>query len=308
MFEDRKAVRKGAKFHFDNIYYNNPISYDAILLYQVGDLGSSSGFSIGGHDQFCYEISYIASGSGYYCSNDKSYPVKAGDIYISLPGERHDGHADASDPFRYYYIGFGFDASRSEYSSFAQVQRMLDQVKIPITTDKFGIETAFRGIFNELINLREYSDALIKSYIYQLIFLTYRSFFDSWEKQYSRQYETDVNHGIIYEIIHHIDSNLENGTIIKLPQLGEALGYSYSHLSHLFSQKTGHTIKQYFNRRRFEKALEWLKGSTLSVTEISAKLGYQSIHTFSKAFRINYGFSPTDYQQMIGNHKKRTID
>ncbi|WP_409345597.1 helix-turn-helix domain-containing protein [Paenibacillus sp. MBLB4367] len=308
MFEQTNARNSGTKFHFDNKYYNDPRKYDAILLYQVGDLSGETGFSIGNHFQFCYEISYIASGSGYYYSNDKRYPVKAGDVYISLPGERHDGQADAVDPFRYYYIGFGFDTSKSEYGSLIHVQRMFDQVQIPVTADKFGIEAPFLGIFNELINLKDYSDLLIKTYLLQIIFFTYRSFFDSWEKQYSRQNAADANQSLIYEIIHYIDSNLENGTIIKLTQLEEKLGYSYSHLSHLFSQKTGFTIKQYFNRRRFEKAVEWLKDSAYSITQISEKLGYQSIHTFSKAFRKSYGVSPTDYQQLIVNRKKGTID
>lgn len=308
MPDDRIVSGRITKFHFDNAFYNDPRSYGAILLYQVGDLSTASGFSIGGHFQFCYEISYFTSGCGHYCSDDKRYPVKAGDIYLSLPGEIHNGHADDSDPFRYFYIGFGFDTANSEYGRFAHVQRMFDQVRVPVAADKFGLETPFLGIFNELINLKEFSDELIKSYIDQIIFLAYRNFFDSWEKAYSRQSDIDANQDIVYEIIHRIDRNLENGTIIKLPQLGEALGYSYSHLSHLFSQKTGLTIKQYLNRKRFEKAVEWLKESDYSITEISDKLGYQSIHTFSKAFRKSYGLSPTDYQQMIGNRKKGTTD
>jgi len=308
MSEEIKVAGRRTKFHFDNVYYNNPRSYDAILLYQVGDLSSGSGFSIGSHHQFCYEISYILSGSGYYCTDDKSYPVQTGDLYLSLPGERHDGHADAKDPFRYFYIGFDFNPSGSDYGSFARVQRMFDQVDLPVTADKFRIETPFLGIFNELVNLKEYSDVLIKSYIFQIILLAYRNYFDSWEKRYSRRNEADANRGIAYEIIQYIDSNLENGAIIQLPDLGEALGYSYSHLSHCFSQETGFTIKQYFNRRRFEKAVEWLKESAYSITEIAERLGYQSIHTFSKAFRKSYGLSPTDYLRMIDNRIKGTID
>ncbi|WP_256756870.1 AraC family transcriptional regulator [Cohnella sp. WQ 127256] len=303
-----EQARSGIKFHFDNKYYHTPRIYDAILLYQVGDLSVDSGFSIGNHDQFCYEISYIASGSGYYWSNDRCYPVKAGDIYLSLPGEQHDGQADRDDPFRYYYIGFGFDESQSEYGSLVHIQRMFDQVKMPVTADKFGIYSPFLGIFNEMINLKAYSDLLIKTYIVQIITFAYRNFFDSWERQYTRENGTDKNYSPIYEIIHYIDSNLESETIIQLIQLEEELGYSYSHLSRLFSQTTGSTIKQYFNRKRFEKAVQLLKDSTCSITHISEKLGYQSIHTFSKAFRKSYGLSPTEYQQMIGNIKKGTID
>ncbi|WP_135555300.1 AraC family transcriptional regulator [Paenibacillus cymbidii] len=304
----KPRLREKAKFHFDHLYMNDPQVYDSVLLYQVGDLSCDAGFSIGDHIQVCYEISYITSGSGYYRSNESRYPVKAGDLYLNLPGEHHDGEADENDPFRYYYIGFGFDTTKGDYNNLTHIQRMFDQVRIPVVRDRFGIESAFLGIFNELIHLKEYSDLLIKTYIYQIILLTYRNFFESWEKQYSRINNADENNSVIYDMIHFIDINLEKGNMIKLPQLEEELGYSYSHLSHLFSQKTGLAIKQYYNRKRFEKAVEWLKDSSYTITQISEKLGYLSIHSFSKAFRKSYGISPSEYQQLVNNRKKGTTD
>lgn len=302
-------IRKNAIFHFDNVYFHEPRSYDAIQLYQVGDLSCDTGFTIGGHIQICYEISYITSGSGSYHSNGVRYPVQAGDIYLNLPGEHHDGTADNNDPFRYYYIGFGFDATKAEYSgNWLHVQRMFDQVQTPVVRDRFGIEPAFLGIFNELIHLKPYSDLLIETYIRQIILLTYRNFFDSWEKQYSPQSGLDGSGSIIYDIIHFIDMHLEKGADFKLKELEESLGYSYSHLSHLFSQKTGFTIKMYFNRKRFEKAAELLQDDNFSITHISEKLGYLSIHTFSKAFRKWYGISPTEYQALHLNRKKGPTD
>ena len=36
------------------------------------------------------------------------------------------------------------------------------------------------------------------------------------------------------------------------------------------------------------------------ISQISEKLGYVSIHTFSKAFRKTYGISPSEYQRLLG--------
>lgn len=293
---------KQKKFHFDNEYMDAPRLYESIILYQIGDLSCEGGYVIGEHVQCCYEISYIVSGSGHYYTNGNRYPVRKGDVYLSLPGERHDGVADAIDPFRYFYVGFNFDASRNDQELFTHIRKMFDQVKKPVVPDRTDIHVPFVNIFNELINFKDYASLMIKTYLYQIIILAYRNFYDSWEKEYAPQGNADETKRIVYEIVNYIDVNLCG--ITELTQIASELGYSYYYLSHIFSREIGLTIKEYYNRKRFEKAAELLRASDLSVTRISEKLRYQTIHTFSKAFRNAFGISPSEYQALYKNHKK----
>ena len=69
--EDEK-VNTRKKFHFDNVYFESPRLYEDILLYQIGDLSCESGYAIGEHEQYCYEISYIVSGKGLFYTNGHS--------------------------------------------------------------------------------------------------------------------------------------------------------------------------------------------------------------------------------------------
>lgn len=289
------------KFHFDNIYKDNPRLYESIILYQIGDLSCEGGYQIGSHTQHCYEISYIVSGCGIYYTDGKSYPVKAGDIFINLPGQQHDGKADTIDPFRYFYIGFNFDNSHEEQDAFQHMKKMFDQIEKQVVPDMFGIQNAFVSIFNELINLKEFSPLMIKTYIHQIIILAYRNFYDTWKKEYIPPKGMDETKKIVYDIVNYIDTNLCN--ITELKQIANELGYSYSHLSHIFTREIGLTIKDYYNRKRFEKAVEWLKNSDMSITGIAQKLQYQSIHSFSKAFRKNFGISPTEYLSLYETAK-----
>ena len=289
------------KFIFDNIYWENPQLYDSVLLYQIGDVCCHSGFTIGNHTQSCYELSYIVSGKGTYIHQGVPYPVKEGDVFLCIPGEQHDGRADTVDPFRYFYIGFGFAGALDDDDMLTHVKRMFEQAQKPIVQDKFGIQEPFISIFNELINLKNYSTFMIKTYLYQIIVLGYRDFFDSWEKEYMPQSNYDEKEKIVYEVINYIDANLCR--IIDLPSIAEELGYSYSHLSHVFSRKIGLTIKEYYDSERFKKAIEWLKESKYSITTIAEKLQYRTIHTFSKAFRRTFGISPSEYQSLYFKNK-----
>lgn len=292
---------KRKKFHFDNVYYSDPQVYESILLYQIGDLSCDAGYVIGEHIQHCYEISYIVSGKGTYYRDGVAYPVKAGDIFLNLPGERHDGKADSIDPFRYFYVGFNFAEGVDVQNSLFHIQKMFDHIQNRVTADNIGMHEPFVSIFNELINLNSYSTLMIKTYLNQIIVLAYRNFFESWKPDYSPQKKTDENKKMVYEIIHYIDYNLLKMT--ELTQIATELHYSYNYISSIFSKEVGLTIKEYYNRKRFEKAVEWLKTSDLSITQIAEKLHYQTIHTFSKAFSKNFGISPTEYQSLYANRK-----
>ncbi len=291
---DKNSIAKRKKFHFDNIYMDNPQLYESIILYQIGDLSCEGGFDLGRHKQYCYEISFIASGKGVFYSNNNEYNIKKGDIYLSLPDEFHNGRADFIDPFRYFYVGFNFAENLNDSNSFFHIKRLFDQISNPVIKDKLDIQTPFINIFNELINLNDFSNIMIKTYLHQIVILAYRSFSELWEKEYSQDNHSEKSKKIVYEIVNYIDSNLDK--IIELSNIADIFGYSYSHLSRIFSSETGSSIQEYYNKKRFEKAVQWLKQSNLSITEIAENLNYQSIHSFSKAFRKSFGISPTQYQ------------
>jgi len=293
---ETEKINKHKKFHFDNIYVENPRSYEHIILYQIGDLSCESGYEIGEHKQYCYEISYIVSGKGCFYTNGRPYSVKKGDIYLSLPGEYHNGVADKFDPFRFFYLGFIFESYQEKQNPLTHVQRMFDQVNNPLRQEKFNIEAQFLNIFSEIINAKNYMDFMIKTELYQIIVLTYRNFFQNWEKEYSYKKDEQKSKQIVYEIINYIDANISS--ISDLSEIASELGYSYSYLSRVFTVETGLSIRKYYQKRRFEKAVELLKKSDFTITKIAEELQYQSIHSFSKAFRKNFGISPTEYQEL----------
>lgn len=65
----------------------------------------------------------------------------------------------------------------------------------------------------------------------------------------------------------------------------------------------GENLMSYYSKRRFEKAKERIaKG--LSITNVSEKMGYKSIHAFSRAFKNYVGMTPTDYRKWVEENKK----
>lgn len=172
---------------------------------------------------------------------------------------------------------------------------MFDSIEYHVAKDDLNLPAQFLGIFNEILQPREHSHIMMKTYLNQIIILTYRNFFDDWTRLYAKEVLNSGAKHIVYQIINYIDNNIYD--IYELPQIADAFGYSYSYLSRVFVGETGLTLQQYFNQRRHREAIELLREGNMTITKIAEELNYQSIHSFSNAFRKMVGISPMQYQE-----------
>jgi AraC-like DNA-binding protein/mannose-6-phosphate isomerase-like protein (cupin superfamily) len=281
------------RFQFDCVNAQEQIQYGAISLYQFGDLSCDAGFVLSNHTQVCYEISYIVSGKGWFGTNGTRYDLGQGDIYIGEPGEQHEGGTDAIDPFRYFYLGFHFNTASFPDSPLIAIKEMIDNKQTPRCKDRLDIRTPFAGVLKELSSASPFSQTMIQSYLEQILILTYRNFFSDWEAKYPGEGWENSAKRAVFAAIHYIDDRLLK--IDDLKEVSDAFGYSLSYLSHLFAKETGESLRHYYAKRKWEKTVELMKEGNYSITEIAAIMRYDSIHTFSRAFRKAFGLSPSSY-------------
>jgi AraC-like DNA-binding protein len=74
---------------------------------------------------------------------------------------------------------------------------------------------------------------------------------------------------------------------LDVPALAEV-----AHVSPAF----GETPHRYLQRRRVERAMELLRETDRPVTEICFDVGFSSLGTFSRTFRVIVGESPSSYR------------
>lgn len=84
---------------------------------------------------------------------------------------------------------------------------------------------------------------------------------------------------------------------IRVEALAEMCYLSQAQLFRLFRAETGTTPIRYRNRLRIERAREMLEDPELSVGEIAANLGFESLYYFSRIFHSHTGISPTEYRR-----------
>ena len=86
------------------------------------------------------------------------------------------------------------------------------------------------------------------------------------------------------------------GDDVSLPQVLEALGYSYPHLCRVFRQAYGVPPLAYLNALRIERAKAYLPRPEYNVAQVAAMLGFQSQSYFTRLFKKYTGQTPRQYK------------
>lgn len=92
---------------------------------------------------------------------------------------------------------------------------------------------------------------------------------------------------------------------LDVPALARAACASPAHFSRVFKRAFGETPHQYLVRRRIERAKDLLRGTDQPVTDVCLAVGFQSLGSFSSAFRAIVGEPPSEYRQRWAGAARR---
>ena len=90
------------------------------------------------------------------------------------------------------------------------------------------------------------------------------------------------------------------GEPLSLDEMARAAMYSKFHFSRAFQRATGVSPGRFLAAIRLEEAKRLLVSTSLTVTEISHRVGYTSVGTFGSRFTSAVGVSPTSYRECRG--------
>lgn len=287
----------GTRFQFDKLYESNKGGeaqcFGAINLYQAGEVSCVDGYEIPSHTQWCHEISYVISGEGYFTTDNETDLLVEGDIHFCPAGKTHAIRTADGSNLRYAYIGFLFNNEANQDETLRTLKDYYEQLPFYKVTDTRNlIVTLFRNL-DELYGQESFFNKMVEAYLLQILVLVHRCF----EAQPKSEYFPPVSEKNIsqsmYAVAKYIDKHIfEN---INVQQLAQKIGYNYSYLSDAFCRCNGITIRQYISNRKIQKAIELMCCGKLSLSQVSSRLQYATVQSFSKAFKRTMGCSPTAF-------------
>lgn len=100
--------------------------------------------------------------------------------------------------------------------------------------------------------------------------------------------------------VNFIEENLDNP--ISLTDVSKAAFSSLSYFHRVFYFMTGLTVKEYIRKRRLSKAAYQLHCTDFSITDIALNAGYESLESFTRAFKKYVGSSPRVFRNTNQEH------
>ncbi|HZM24908.1 MAG TPA: AraC family transcriptional regulator [Anaerolineales bacterium] len=80
--------------------------------------------------------------------------------------------------------------------------------------------------------------------------------------------------------------------------LASVAGFSVPHFHRVFTAHMGESAVSYVRRLRMERAGRKLRMGAVDITEVALAAGYDSHAAFGKAFKQQFGLSPSEFRQL----------
>ena len=241
-----------------------------------------------------YELIYIERGEFTFIYDDAPYRCAAGDVIFIRPGVPHSFIIDTEE-ISQPHIHFDITHRRGSEIipiSFKDACAMTDSEREWIHKDYFTayarepkLKVSDMAEFLELFFLiiSKSTDELVKkALLIQLLAMIIK---DNFSGVISEEEQPTVAH----QIKDYIDAG--NGMGMTLDGFARSFYYDKFYLERKFKDSFGVGVIEYRNEKRMELAAELLKKK--SVSSVAEMLGCRSIYSFSRAFKMRFGYPPS---------------
>ena len=194
----------------------------------------------------------------------------------------------------------------TEYNSFAlgnpQLTRfLLDSLNSDDATQYVAIHTEggedinnlVLSIFAEYINQDEYSNVSMRSYLSLLFAEILRNPGTKIESS------TKITH--LDEQFHQIEMYLKkNYQTTNLTEISNTIHFSKQYICRIVKKKTGDTFNTLLIRTKLNMVAQYLVDTDLNLEEISWLCGFSAASHMSRAFKNEFGVTPSAYRNRVG--------
>jgi len=250
------------------------------------------------HSHPFYELVAVETGNATHVIDGVKYPLYTGSVCLILPGLKHY----YEDITHLSLLTFLFDMESIQ--GFMEDFSLMDGFN-----NLFGIRTnARKMLFVDDLTLTQLDQLVVKiadeqalarpGYRTALNILLVEAILLFSRQAYELTPEKAAGAGKLAPVLSFMEENFQHD--IKLTDLAEVAGMSVTNFRRLFKNKIGESPIQYLLMMRLAKAKELLMTTSLSVTDIAMKAGFNDANYFSRQFTAVTGLPPRIWR--AGDH------
>lgn len=289
-------------------------------LYSFHYTELSKGYTYPGEKHSFWEFLYVDKGEVEVSSGKKTYLLQQGEMVFYAPNAFHSLRCNHQTPANIFIISFDcqseamlFFSNKSlrlgdeEHDLLSLIinegQRAFSNGQ-PKMSETLSMNRARKQKKEKLVQLQQIespyfgSEQLLKNYMEALLIMLIRSN-NQTKKQprLSAITKEKEEQGLAKSIEKYLKERINER--LTLEELSADFAFSQTYIRNVFRKYAGCGIMEYLTELKIEKAKMIMRQETWTITEIAEKLGYGSIHYFSRQFKQKTGMSPTEYLRSL---------
>lgn len=272
-------------------------------LYSFFYFEHDTNFYFPGEQHDFWEIVYVDSGEISVIAENNGYLLKQGEIIFHKPNEFHALASTPKEPHN--VIVTTFESSSPAVDFFKNKIFILNSKQRKILSLYLEeIKRAFSSNYaeNQNLLLQPISDAgAFQLSVAQLEYLLIELLRDNSINKRNRHEHhiarKNVENVLVDSIKAYLQENLYHN--LSLSDVCKHYNMSKSYICQIFHNESGGGLIDYYIDLKIQEAKYLIRKGEMNFTQISEKLGYASIHHFSRSFKSKVGMSPSAYEKAV---------
>lgn len=249
-----------------------------------------------------YEIFYLLEGRRQFFFDNRSYEIKSGSLILVNENAIHMTRAISDEDTGHDRIILYIN--KQKLQEFDALFPNLNLVRF--FREQYGVfhlteeqQKRFLEFYDSLKQEFECKDLNSNTMISLKIIMYFIEFIRKNQEHIIIDIpsNTSSRYQTIYAVSEYISEHYTEA--LSLDTLANDFFLSKYYLCRSFKEITGYGINEYIHIHRIQKAKQLLEETTLSISEISQSLGYESLTHFEKIFKTHMTLSPMKYRKTL---------
>ncbi len=228
------------------------------------------------------ELLYCVSGAGEAMVESRPVPMRQGCLTVINSSRVHYTRL-TEEPFGYYCLIV--DSGFLEQMELYVEERELDEF-----VQSAEISARFERIIREMEEKRDYFEATVKGEVGALMAYLLRN--------HSRPGSSGGYSDMVKVALRYLKKHYPEP--VGLDEVAEATGFSRYYFCRKFKSVTGYTVNGYLQFLRCREAERLLREERYSVSEAASACGFDDVSYFTKVFKKQTGFLPSQVKHKEG--------
>lgn len=254
------------------------------VIFEIGSEKCEPLHYWGPYEKHGYVFHYCEKGKGVLTICDKTYSVKAGDIFYIAPDDRCFYQADENDPWEYKWIYFGGMKAKSVIgkSAFCDTMRVAPCNNAREFCDMVDAITDKKA--------SELNDLKAMSALYKFLSWLLENYPNG-----ERKSKIQPNEKYWTQILNYIYLNFPYNLTIN--EISKYVGLERTYIYKLFLKNAGISAIEFIENLRISIACDKIAQRDKSLLAIASEVGFNDYAWFNKVFKRIVGILPSEYLQ-----------